>query len=84
MSTNKESESQLFKGHRQKHQPYITHHTTLTQLEKEGHEGKKGKREGNIPGGQFPEIVELLNKGAIEKPGKSTCDQHMSKNWTIL
>lgn len=84
MSTNKESESQLPKGHRQKYQPYNTHHTTLTQLEKEGHEGKKGKREGKIPRGQFPGIVELLNKGAIEKPGKSTCDKHMSKNWTIF
>lgn len=84
MSTNKESESQLLKGHRQKYQPYNTHHTTLTQLEKEGHEGKKGKREGKTPGGQFPGIVELLNTGAIEKPRKSTCDQHMSKNWSIL
>lgn len=45
------------------------HHTTLTQLEKEGDEGKMGKRKGKIPGGG---TMELLEEGAIERPGKST------------
>lgn len=45
------------------------HHTTLTQLEKEDDEGKMGKRKGKIPG---EGITELVEEGAIERPGKST------------
>lgn len=85
MNTNKESESQLPKGHCQAETSALqyTPHNTDTA-------GKRGaQREGQEGGGKSQEddsqeLWKLLNKGAIERPGKSTCDQHMPKNQTIL
>lgn len=67
VNTNKESKSQPSKGHCQAETSALqyTPHLTLTQLEKEGDEGKMGKKEGKIPGGGFPGIVELLKEQGL-------------------